>query len=307
MLAAASPIYAAYYMFTGQRHTVNFDLHQKYGEVVRIHPNALSFTGETAWKDIYAHRQGHKHRQMQKAQARKAANGSWHILSAPDDVHARHRKCLSNAFSEKALRDQEPLIKKYVDLLISNLHEDAQADRVVDMVSYLHFLTFDVIGDLSFAESFDAIRTRTAHPWMNSFFRSVKVGVRISQVVQAFPVVAPLLAILVYPLRGIQRNMFGYCADRVEKRIESGSDRPDLMREVLKANEAEEPGKGMSRDEIKATFDIVMIAGSETTATVLSGCLYLLMAHPQVYERLNKEVRGAFASDDDITVVKVCA
>lgn len=32
------------------------DLHQKYGEVVRIAPNELSFSGNEAYKDIYGHK-----------------------------------------------------------------------------------------------------------------------------------------------------------------------------------------------------------------------------------------------------------
>jgi cytochrome P450 len=40
--------------------------------------------------------------------------------------HSRYRKSLAHAFSEKALRDQEPLIGKYVDLLIEKLKERYQ-------------------------------------------------------------------------------------------------------------------------------------------------------------------------------------
>ena len=31
--------------------------HGKYGDVVRIAPNRLSFIGDSAWKDIYMHKQ----------------------------------------------------------------------------------------------------------------------------------------------------------------------------------------------------------------------------------------------------------
>lgn len=45
------------------------DLHKKYGEVVRISPNEVSFTsGETAWPEIYGFRTGKMkgHLNMQK-------------------------------------------------------------------------------------------------------------------------------------------------------------------------------------------------------------------------------------------------
>ncbi|KAM3420752.1 hypothetical protein BST61_g4000 [Cercospora zeina] len=34
------------------------ELHLQYGEVVRVTPNELSFTGPNAYRDIYAHKQG---------------------------------------------------------------------------------------------------------------------------------------------------------------------------------------------------------------------------------------------------------
>jgi len=43
--------------------TLNEDisrLHERYGEVIRLAPNELSFSTKQAWKDIYMHRSGHK-------------------------------------------------------------------------------------------------------------------------------------------------------------------------------------------------------------------------------------------------------
>jgi cytochrome P450 len=90
-----------YYAVLGQRSKYSERLHAKYGEVVRTRPNELSFIGENAWKDIYMHRQGHK--QMAKAGRATGPAGEVSILNAPDDAHARQRKLLSHAFSERAV------------------------------------------------------------------------------------------------------------------------------------------------------------------------------------------------------------
>jgi hypothetical protein len=86
----------------GKKHILDEKLHAKYGEVVRIKPNQLSFTGEEAWRDIYMHRQGQP--QMAKW-GRGSSNdkGVYSIINAPDDIHARQRKSLSHAFSERAV------------------------------------------------------------------------------------------------------------------------------------------------------------------------------------------------------------
>jgi len=99
-LGAATDLYAAYYIVRGQRSKFAVRLHARYGPVVRTRPNELSFIDENAWKDIYAHRQGH--RQMQKA-GRTVDGKAYSIINAPDDVHARQRRLLSHAFSERAV------------------------------------------------------------------------------------------------------------------------------------------------------------------------------------------------------------
>lgn len=48
-----------------------------------------------------------------------------------------------------------------------------------------------------------------------------------------------------------------------------------------------------------------MIAGSETTATLLSGTTYWLLRSPEAYRKVTEEVRKTFASEEDISVQKV--
>ena len=45
-----------------------------------------------------------------------------------------------------------------------------------------------------------------------------------------------------------------------------------------------------------------MIAGSETTATLLSGATYLLMKHPTVLKKLESEIRR-FSTDAELTFI----
>jgi cytochrome P450 len=86
----------------GQQLKFSEKLHTQYGEVVRTRPNELSFVGDNAWKDIYMYRQGHK--QMQKAGIPASQNKAHSIIVASDDVHARQRRLLLHAFSERAVR-----------------------------------------------------------------------------------------------------------------------------------------------------------------------------------------------------------
>jgi cytochrome P450 len=61
----------------------------------------------------------------------------------------------------------------------------------------------------------------------------------------------------------------------------------------------------MTKDEIIPTFAILLVAGSETTATALAATTFYLCNYPKVYSNLTHEIRTSFASEDEITMVSV--
>jgi cytochrome P450 len=114
------------------------DLHLKYGDIVRIGPNELLYRSTESWKEIYGHRSGKG--QLQKDPAfYTSPPGSVHsIITAGTEQHARIRRLIAHTFLEKALREQEALMKGYLDLLIRRLHESEALNKPVDMVEWLN-------------------------------------------------------------------------------------------------------------------------------------------------------------------------
>jgi cytochrome P450 len=53
-------------------------------------------------------------------------------------------------------------------------------------------------------------------------------------------------------------------------------------------------------EKLQANSSILIIGGSETTATLLSGVTYFLLTNPNTLQRLTDEVRSAFKSEDEI-------
>lgn len=49
----------------------------------------------------------------------------------------------------------------------------------------------------------------------------------------------------------------------------------------------------------------MIIAGSETTATTLSGVTYFLLTHPEALEKVKNEVRSSFTSEAEIDLISV--
>jgi cytochrome P450 len=111
------------------------EAHKKYGTVVRMAPDELSWVDERVWKDVYSHRQGHQ--EFLKADKLKPPNGHYGILLADKEDHSRFRRLLSHAFSEKGMREQQPHIITYVDTLMEDLKGIAN-EGSQDMVQWFN-------------------------------------------------------------------------------------------------------------------------------------------------------------------------
>ena len=229
-------------------------------------------------------------------------NGVHSLLTADDENHTRMRRILAFAFSEKALREQEPILRDYVDLLIRKLREESQGGKLVDIVNWYNYTTFDIIGDLCFGESFHNLDNKGEHPWISGVLKAVKIGMLHAQIRVIPPLGYIVKRAMPMFLKGARSRIFGFTQERVNKRLKQETERPDFMTYVLKSDGTE---KGLSRPEIDSNFLMLTNAGSETTATTLSACTYYLLRNPHVLRRLKEEIRGSFESEKDITVAAV--
>ncbi|KAL5048440.1 hypothetical protein BDW71DRAFT_177694 [Aspergillus fruticulosus] len=276
--------------------------HVRYGPAVRFGPNEVSFITADAWKAIY----GHGHTQFPKVMHSVADPQA--IISSNDADHTRYRRALSHAFSAKALQDQEPLIQGYVDKLISRLKGVAESGRPDDMVKWFNLTTFDIIGDLAFGEPFGGLDSAKYHHWVSTIFQSIKANPFIF-LKDAYPVLAWCLFRAFVPKNIMQakRKQAEHSRLTVQKRLSSNThSRPDFMDSMLRSrNDREKAQDALTDSEIVANSNILIIAGSETTATLLSGTTYWILQSPHVLDKVMREVRSVMKSEADITVQKV--
>ncbi|CAG8109311.1 unnamed protein product [Penicillium salamii] len=275
------------------------ELHQKYGNVVRIAPDELSFTDGDAWKPIYGTRIGHGQKSKDDRFYVPRA-GAADIILSNDADHSRFRRLLSHAFSDSSLRGQESIISSYVDLLIKRLHENVNTgNNVLNMVAWYNFTTFDIIGDLAFGESFDCLKSSSYHQWISILFSSLKTGL-YTNVARRLPWSNYLLALIIPKSVVSQRNThLELTTQKVKNRMEKSNERPDFLGNILKHNNTE---KGFTLQELVANSSTLIIAGSETTATLLSGVTYLLLKNPHALSKLQEEIRSAFTKEEEITL-----
>lgn len=264
------------------------ELHARYGPVVRISPDELSFVDERAWKDIYAH-PNYLAKWPRFAFVHDKPDTPADIINSTHADHARIRRQLSHAFSEKALREQEDLITSYINLLIEKLSEAAESGSKLDMVKWYNFTTFDIISDLAFGESFYCLATGQYHPWVSSIFKNIRTF-NIIRSFATYPGAKVIIGLLASSeLRAARKIHKEYSRKTVLKRLSSGTmeERRDFLSYTLKHKE--EDGKGMTEGEIIRTASTLIMAGSETTATLLSGVTYFLSINPNALLKVRYE------------------
>ena len=304
-LCAISRIPWAIKTITGRFEDDLRSLHARYGDVVRFAPDELSFISPAAWKDIYGH--GNTKFFVKANEAPPGTVSS--ILRANDADHARFRKLMSNAFSDRALREQYSLIAGHVDSLISKLNDkvsgnEENADNVVDIVSWYNFTTFDLIGDLAFGESFDCLKNSSLHAWVTLIFKSIRAN-SLALVAKRFNPLGKLL--LFFQSEDAvhkRKDHMRMTREKVGRRLKKQTDRPDFMTYILRHNDE----RGMSLPEIESNASFLIMAGSETTATALSGVTYLLLRNPEHLTALVHEIRSRFPLDEamDISALADC-
>ncbi|KAL8783766.1 MAG: hypothetical protein Q9213_004382 [Squamulea squamosa] len=294
--AAATKIPIAYVSWIGRLSHWQLALHERYdSDVVRISPDELSFISPSAWKDMYGARQGGIN-PFSKDPVLHA--GVKNIVNVNDSDHSRMRRLLSFAFSDKALREQEPIIQTHVNNLIVGLRTQCREHGgKADLAKWFNWTTFDVIGDLAFGEPFDCLKDTTYHPWVAMLMNSLKHVVLLS-VTLRFPPLHSLTARLV-PKQVVQAHEDHHkmSKEKVERRLDRATDRPDFTSYILRHNGTK---GGMSRDEIHLNAAAFIAAGSETTATLLAGAVWSLLHNQSYMDRLQQEIRSKFLTAEDI-------
>ncbi|RHZ70708.1 hypothetical protein CDV55_104320 [Aspergillus turcosus] len=300
-LAAVSRIPNLYHTFKGDVVEWVTELHMIYGNTVRVAPTELSYSTPEAWKSVYGHAvAGAKSTEKDTRFYGPSFNGAPDIIRALGPDHSRFRRNFSHAFSEKALREQQPLICHYVDMLIDKLRTLAREDpqKPVEIVRLYNLTTFDIMGDLTFGDSLDLLAGTGDDSWVSAIFLSIKTNA-VRRLGRYYPWTAFFAQRLIpQALKDKAVAHYKACEERVDKRIDPARNvhRPDIWGIVMGQKEE----LRLSHAEMYANLQVFMAAGTETTATALSGLTYHLLMNPEKMHKVVYEVRDAFQKDSDI-------
>lgn len=274
--------------------------HERYGDVVRVAPDELSFIDPAAWKDIYPKNFLRPDEYKDQPPGKTAAN----LIACTEEEHARFRRLLAPAFSERSALAQEPIIQAHIAKLISKLtaqidNSSSHGTTDIDAVEWINYAAFDIIGDLVWGSSFGCLDGLTTHSWIQvlSQFKAATVVVSAKfypWVYNTLMAITPSSALLEV------MEMWRITEQKVRDRVNSGLHRPDIIGQLLDS-EADPDVKPMSREEMEVNAMMLVAAGSESVTTVLAGVLNYLLRNPDDLAAAADEVRNTFSSASMIT------
>ncbi|VUC37794.1 unnamed protein product [Clonostachys rosea] len=264
----------------GNWHQDILDLHSKYGPVVRVSPNEVSFVDKHALAQVYGHGKG----------TRKFFN------SMDPAEHSFLRKRVSGAFTMSTILSLESEIQGNADLLWSKLDQFAQQGKSVNLHHWSSYFAFDVVGKIGigapigFLENGGDIKDiiKSIH---NGFYHLSNLGYIPGQ--QAW-VNNPVTQFMFKLLRG-KGSSFSTFNEWSLKQVVDRLNEPkdvDRKRDILDYFiEMKEPNGD------KATLPSVLIeignligAGADTTAIGICSVLAELIPRPKDLLRIRQEV-----------------
>ncbi|KAL9034324.1 MAG: hypothetical protein Q9180_005470 [Flavoplaca navasiana] len=85
-----------------------------------------------------------------------------------------------------------------------------------------------------------------------------------------------------------------------EKDVNSVDVRKDMFHHLFHAKDPLTGGPGYTRAELRAETSLLVVAGSDTTSTVIPAMFFYMTRNPRIYEKLTSEIRKTFHNVDEI-------
>ncbi|KAI1340199.1 cytochrome P450 [Xylariaceae sp. FL0016] len=289
---------ALYYSLTARKPSWVESLHQKYGPVVRVGAREVYISDPVAAQQIHRI----KNEFAKSDWYTKLVPGTTNVFNTTNIMtHRRLRKLLSSPLAEGNLKRMLPLIDSKVRLTIQRIQEESETRGVADVFKWWLFMATDVIGELSFGESFNMLESRQINQYVVDLRNVGKFGA----IRGGFPNIVWLAMKLSLPLpifaevRRARQRFIDYSLQSIQRHrnlIENeGEDaKPSLLSKLYKA----EGDESLSFNELRDSAQAYIVAGSDTTSNTLTYLTWEVCRHPDVKEKLARELKKL---DDDFT------
>ncbi|MFF7489447.1 cytochrome P450 [Streptomyces luteogriseus] len=201
------------------------------------------------------------------------------VVTATGRPHVRKRRQLQPAFAHSEISRYVDIMRTQVTATIATWKPGQSLDVREAMVA----LSLDMLAKTVFAGSLDDAVFRRLRSDLSVVMNGVGIRLMLPDWAERLPL----------PFnRRFDRARAGVRATvntAVETLQASGHDTADMLSMLLRAID-EETGKPLTGDQICSEILTLAVAGTETTASVLSWTLYELARHPDIEARVHSEL-----------------
>ncbi|PQE26851.1 benzoate 4-monooxygenase cytochrome P450 protein [Rutstroemia sp. NJR-2017a BVV2] len=323
-----------YYSCTGYRHLWIWRCHETYGSSFRYKPTGILFNTSTAYHAIHSTRAPTQRAQFYAIWPRNSEDINT-LQTVEKEAHARKRRVLNQAFSERALKEAEGFVLEHVGRWVQRLGEQVCGDRMgkvgeekveeergawskpINISDWSDWLVFDIMGELAFGRSF-GLKEKGANqfremPHIIADYLKFMYPIATSPMLTIWIWLKPrgLDALLKLLLPPSVRTYYEFIDSSVALRIE---EEQALLKNVSDSNPTFSNPKSrkdifhylynstptLSLPELHSESNLLIIAGTDTTSTTLVGLWFYILRSPSVYAKLVDEIRTTFSSEAEI-------
>ena len=182
---------ATYHIMKRDTHLWLIDLHQKYGDAIRVSPNEIAFSTTTSVDVIHGSKAGNMAKgKFYGGDPNRAANS---MLSTQDiREHRWRRKVWERGFGTIQLKAYEKRVVHHLDTLVRQLKK--RVGTPVDMTQWAEFFAYDVMSDLGFSEDFGMLEEGKPHRYVSALHGNARLLYAVAQT----PWIKPLMWL--YPI-----------------------------------------------------------------------------------------------------------
>ncbi|KAL4733478.1 cytochrome P450 [Aspergillus similis] len=268
-------------------HQELFKLHYKYGRIMRIPRNEVSFNDIEASDTIYAQTSKFdKSRYFYRA----FESPGPHLFSICDrQEHSQDKSLISYAMSRANITSHESSMYDKATFLMERIAQHAQIGQTIPLLSVFRYMTLDTISDFAFGKPSRALHLED---FQSHTFEAIERenGTVLFLYFQYFPLLHQLLNWATRCNLGFASNGF---KDLIQS-AEAGLQDMDsiglwtLFKDMVSRAEKSTP---LTKEHLVGEGMLMIVAGTDTTAASLSLTLHSLIQQPDRYKKLQDEIR----------------
>lgn len=176
-----------------------------------------------------------------------------------------------------ALSGYEERVIRYTNELIDQI--SARLGQPMNASIWFNYYSFDVMGDLAFGKPFGMLKSGSTHYLMQAFEKGMLPVGWLSPLPWIIPVFASA------PIIGDDFTEFiRWCREQVDKRMRMDVKVPDITSWLFVDPKGD-------RRWLSGDARLIVVAGSDTTATALTYVFYHLASDPTQVEKLRTELK----------------